>query len=97
MFPDVKFIFYPLTHALAILVFFVCMRRWLEGIPHRNRYALWTAVLYIFCNGVMAKVFHFTFQASETPPLVEFLNHARRLKFCEVELSLADQPTDSPD
>jgi phosphatidylglycerol:prolipoprotein diacylglycerol transferase len=74
MFPDVKFIFYPLTHALAILVFFLCMRRWLEGIPHRNRYALWTAVLYIFCNGVMAKVFHFAFQASETPPVVEFFN-----------------------
>lgn len=74
MFPTVKFIFYPLAHAAAIAVFFLSMRRHLRPIERPLKYSLILTALYVFCNGVMAKVFHFAFRADHVPPLVSFLN-----------------------
>lgn len=74
MFPTVKFIFYPLAQFLAIVVFFLSMRKHLSGIERTTKLALIMTGVYVFCNGVMAKVFHFAFRASEVPPLWNFLN-----------------------
>jgi prolipoprotein diacylglyceryltransferase len=75
MFPSVKFIFYPLTHAAAIAVVYLSMRAHLKGgVERYGRYALAVTGLYIFCHGVMSKIFHFAFKADEVPPLTSFLN-----------------------
>lgn len=74
MFPEVKFIFYPLSQAIAIVVFFFSMRAHLKVERRYNRLAIGLTALYVFCNGVMAKIFHFAFRSDVTVPLTSFLN-----------------------
>jgi len=76
MFPTVKFIFYPLTHAAAIAVVFFSMRHYFKvSEPGRfNRLALAMTAIYLFSHGVMSKVFHFAFQTDDPFPWLSFLN-----------------------
>ena len=74
MFPTIKFILYPTAQAAAIVVFFLSVRKHLSSLEKRTKLALIMTVVYVFCNGVMAKVFHFAFRAEEVPPLWSFLN-----------------------
>jgi len=74
MFPSVKFIFYPLAHALAIAVFFLSMRHHLKVDARYNKLAIAITLVYVFCNGVMAKIFHFAFRSDDVVPLTSFLN-----------------------
>jgi phosphatidylglycerol:prolipoprotein diacylglycerol transferase len=74
MFPTVKFIFYPLAHALAIVVFFASMRAGLRGEPRRLRHSLVLTGIYVFCNGVMAKVFHVVLRDDPVESWTDFLN-----------------------
>lgn len=74
MFPEVKFIFYPLSQAIAIVVFFFSMRAHLKVEQRYNKLAIGLTALYVFCNGVMAKIFHFAFRSDEPVPLTSFLN-----------------------
>lgn len=74
MFPTVKFIFYPLAHALAILVFFVSMRAHLRGEPRRLALAIGMTAIYVFCNGVMAKIFHVVLRDDPVDSWTDFVN-----------------------
>ena len=74
MFPEVKFIFYPLTQAIGYLVFFVSIRAHLKSGGRHNKLAALLTLVYLFCNGVMAKILHFAFRVDDPFPLVSFLN-----------------------
>jgi prolipoprotein diacylglyceryltransferase len=74
MFPTVKSIFYPLAHALAIVVFFVSMSHWLREERRKLGLALGMTAIYVFCNGVMAKIFHVVLRDAPVDSWTDFVN-----------------------